>query len=258
MRYRAHHLIPAELPGIVHHVPNHSDLVAHGHEGFIEVVLVLGGRARHRLPGRETPIAAGDVLVIPAEGRHGYSATDRLDLINLLLHPLRSAALLADLPHVAAAVASAPFHRERLLGPQRLAVLARSLRGYAAAEHTRAPGWRTRCHGLLCTAMADLDETLACTSQPDPLIAQVLARMEHTPDRRIPLAAFGIPERSLLRRFRAVTGTTPAAWHRQLRAGHAQALRADGLSAAAAAAAAGFCGTAHLARQCARPTCPSR
>ncbi len=249
MRFRAHLLIPAELPGIVHHVPNHPDLVAHSHEGFIELVLVLGGRARHRLPGSEAPITAGDLLVIPAEGRHGYAATDRLNLINLLLHPLRSAELLADLPHVAAAVAAAPFHRLRLLGPQRLADLARSLRGYAAAERMRATGWRTRCHGLLFTAMADLDEALATSAERDPLIAQVLARMEHTPDRRIPLAAFGIPERTLLRRFRAVTGTTPAAWHRQLRAGQAQNLRADGQSAAAAAAATGFCGTAHLARQ---------
>ena len=249
MHYRANQLIPAELPGIVHHVPNHPDLVAHGHEGFIELVLVLGGRARHRLPGSEAPIEAGDLLVIPAEGRHGYAATDNLNLINLLLHPLRSAALLADLPHVATAVAAAPFHRMRLFGPQQLADLARSLRGYAAAEHRRASGWRTRCYGLLFTAMADLDEALAFSAVPDALIAQVMARMEHTPGHRIPLSAFGIPERSLLRRFRAVTGTTPAAWHRQLRAVQAQRLRGDGYTAAAAAAATGFCGTAHLARQ---------
>lgn len=249
MRYHGKNLIPIELPGIVRYEPAHPDLAAHGHEGFIELALVLKGRARHRLPGSVTPINAGDLLVIPAEGRHGYAATDQLDLINVLLDPTRIAPVLADLPHLAAAVATAPTHRLRLFGPQRLTEMTSILRRYDVVERARVSGWQTRCRGLLFTALADLDEALNANQSDDPLIREVLARMEHTLGRRLPLSAFGIPERTLLRRFRAVTGTTPAAWHRQLRAAHAKQLRIDGASVADAAAATGFCGASHMKRQ---------
>lgn len=248
MHYRGKNLIPPQLPGIVRYESNHPDLAAHGHHGFIELVLVLKGRARHRLPGSETPINAGDLLVIPCEGRHGYAATDHLALINLLLDPIRIAPVLADLPNLAAAVAMAPFHRLRLFGPQRLAEMTGILRRYDVVERARASGWQTRCRGLLFTALADLDEALSMNPNADPLISEVLARMEHTPGRRLPLSAFGIPERTLLRRFRAMTGTTPAVWHRQLRAAHARQLRNDGVAANEAAAATGFCGASHMKR----------
>lgn len=60
----------------------------HSHE-FEELVIVLGGRGRHRTSGGESEIGTGDVFVVPRGEAHAYAGTERLELCNVLFQPER-------------------------------------------------------------------------------------------------------------------------------------------------------------------------
>ena len=67
-----------------------KDMPLHQQE-FFEIVFILGGSAMHCTPERMEKISRGDVLIIPAGGRHGYLKTEKLLIFNLLF-------VLDDLP----------------------------------------------------------------------------------------------------------------------------------------------------------------
>ncbi len=81
----------------------------------------------------------------------------------------------------------------------------------------------------------------------DPATAAVRAacsRLAARPDRPLSVpelaAELGIAERSLRRRFIALTGLSPKRWHDRLRLAHAERLISGGCGIAEAAAACGY------------------
>jgi AraC-like DNA-binding protein/quercetin dioxygenase-like cupin family protein len=72
-----------EFPLAVICLTDHPDLGLHTHD-FTELVLVLGGSARHMTEEGEYLIHPGDVFVIPPGVAHGYSECDRLELVNIV------------------------------------------------------------------------------------------------------------------------------------------------------------------------------
>ncbi len=60
-----------------------KDMPLHQQE-FFEIVFILNGEAMHCTPERMEKISRGDVLIIPAGGRHGYFNTENLLIFNLL------------------------------------------------------------------------------------------------------------------------------------------------------------------------------
>lgn len=66
-------------------MPQQSAMARHRHE-FCEIVLVLSGTAVHVTGEFRREIGAGEVLVINSRRAHGYERTQRLNLVNLLIH----------------------------------------------------------------------------------------------------------------------------------------------------------------------------
>ena len=66
--------------------PHDLTEVEHDHD-FMELVLVLRGRARQRLEGEEYPVQAGDVYILHSRSRHYFHQIEDLELINVLFDP---------------------------------------------------------------------------------------------------------------------------------------------------------------------------
>ncbi len=77
-----------EFPLAVIWLTDHPDLGLHTHD-FTELVLVLGGSARHMTEEGEYLIHPGDVFVIPPGVAHGYTECDRLELVNIVYETTR-------------------------------------------------------------------------------------------------------------------------------------------------------------------------
>ena len=73
-----------EFPLAVIWLTDHPDLGLHTHD-FTELVLVLGGSARHMTEEGEYLIHPGDVFVIPPGVAHGYTECGRLELVNIVI-----------------------------------------------------------------------------------------------------------------------------------------------------------------------------
>ena len=62
----------------------------HFHDGFLEIVLVIGGKGTHSMKGcPDRPITIGDLLVIPEHIWHCYRDLVDLRYYNILLEPTR-------------------------------------------------------------------------------------------------------------------------------------------------------------------------
>ena len=68
--------------------PHDLTEIEHEHD-FCELVVVLGGMARHCLEGDHFPVAAGDVFLLQGRQRHYFYQRERLDLINVMYDPRR-------------------------------------------------------------------------------------------------------------------------------------------------------------------------
>lgn len=73
--------------------PHDLTELEHEHD-FRELVIVLRGRAQHRLQGRDVPVQTGDVYILRERSRHYFHAIEELDLINVMYDPAR-----LPLPH---------------------------------------------------------------------------------------------------------------------------------------------------------------
>lgn len=76
----------ARHPLAVMRVRDHIDLDLHTHD-FVELVLILDGRAQHLTKDASYPLAAGDAFVIKPGFAHGYRDTRQLELCNILFDP---------------------------------------------------------------------------------------------------------------------------------------------------------------------------
>ncbi|MDO9542912.1 MAG: AraC family transcriptional regulator [Kiritimatiellia bacterium] len=85
------------LPIYAVHVTDHPPYSFHDHD-FLEIVLVLNGKAKHKFSEYEYEISKGDILIIPVHHYHAYLSTDKLEIINLLFDPREAAKILFDLP----------------------------------------------------------------------------------------------------------------------------------------------------------------
>lgn len=56
----------------------------HSHTLFYELVVVINGKAEHRLGNTVFPIGAGDLFLIPPNEKHGYVGVHDLEIYNVL------------------------------------------------------------------------------------------------------------------------------------------------------------------------------
>ncbi len=214
------------MPLFVRRWRRHQEAELHTHE-CSELVVVLGGRASHRDAAGSHPIAAGDVFVVHPGVRHGYAASDRLDLVNVVFDRAHFAAPLESLRDLAgfralfdleptarqsAGVAPALSLPAAALGAVEslLVQLQRELEG-------KAPGYRE----LACAHFVHLLVVLARSYESRPQaaakrllrIAAVVRQLEEQPAAPATIsslaASCGLSPSALIRAFAAAVGTTP-------------------------------------------------
>jgi AraC family L-rhamnose operon transcriptional activator RhaR/AraC family L-rhamnose operon regulatory protein RhaS len=246
------------------------DFGAHRHEGFCELVLVLGGHGLHQTGLLSTPLAAGDAFVIHGGREHHYRKTRQLSLVNVVFGaewlPQLSAEL-GGLPGFRAFFQLEPGARERggfrqfmRLAPAELQALLPLVESLETEIEEAGPGYEACAKGafLQLCALLSRHYVKAAARAPggDPLLAlgRVLSHLErhYAEDQSLPALAklAGMSERNLRRHFSAALGRSPAAHLLGLRLEAAKRLLEEGShKVTEAATACGFNDANYFTRQ---------
>jgi AraC-like DNA-binding protein len=268
LRWAGRGLFPEEdFPLRVMRIKSHSPASMHGHD-FHELVVVLGGAARHVTSEGEYPIGAGDVFLISGEVAHGYEEPNRLMIVNILFDPAGLGLPMGDLRrlpgyHVLFRIEpllrrKQAFRSRLRLATDQLAEAAGLITRLDNELSARPAGYRfmARAHlmhliGFLSRCYADSD---AGERRSLLALGEVLSFIERhyaesiTVDRLSGIAAMS--ESSLMRAFRKVTGKSPIDYVVQLRiAKAAELLRNSDLSVTEISFRCGFNDSNYFSRQ---------
>lgn len=229
----------------------------HTHE-FTEIAIVLAGGCRYVTEFGEFQLAAGDVVVLPERGVHGYTDTASLSLMNLICRPQR-----LPLPYprsfresgvTALFMLDAEYCRKKRFFPQfRLPEAdferVRELLSVMYEEQeSRITGWQLTVSGGFLQLLALLARSYRADAQvasalPDR-IAAVVDFLNANYAQPISLAKLavraGMAENTLLRNFKAATGRSPNRYLQGVRLAHAARFLLEGCSVGEAADRAGF------------------
>lgn len=239
----------------------------HAHE-FEELVIVIGGRGRHRTEAGEWELGAGDVFVVPRGEAHGYARPERLELCNVLFLteglPLDRASLSA-LPGYQAMFALEPRLRGGRLGSSRLRLdaeglseivaLLRRLQAELAADQpgreTVATGLFLQVVGLLCRAYGRHPHREGRRLMGLERAMARLTRLEEPTPSLVELAGLaGMSVSTFQRAWRRYAGQAPNAYLLELRLDRARGLlETTGLSVKEIAARTGFADSNYFTRQ---------
>ncbi len=268
IRWSGSSLFPeADFPLRVMRIKSHSRAALHGHD-FHELVVVLGGAARHVTSEGDYRIDAGDVFLIRGDLAHGYEDPNRLMIVNILFDPHALSLPMGDLRrlpgyHVLFSIEPLLRRRHAFKGRLKLATdqLAESAQLITRMETElaeRPAGYRflALAHlmhliGFLSRCYADTDATERRSLMA---LGEVLSFVEKhyaeeiTVDRLSEMAAMS--ESSLMRTFRKVTGKSPMSYVVSLRVTKAaELLRNTDLSATEISYRCGFNDSNYFSRQ---------
>lgn len=198
----------------------------HGHE-FFEIVIVLGGTARHLTPQGSRSILAGDVLVVNRKQSHGYRDTQGLDIANILVADevmRETEAALGSMPGYHALFTMETVRRSSGAGDACIRLSGDELAWVEQlVDSMEAEGKRPEEGGgaMIRVWLLLLLGFLARRYQPqdkkrlslDARIGAVLARIDKHPEHPVSLGELAreaaMSERSFLRSFKEATGLSP-------------------------------------------------
>jgi len=226
-RWSGHGLFPEEdFPLRVMRIKSHSPSTLHGHD-FHELVVVLGGAARHVTSEGSYSIAAGDVFLIRGDLAHGYEDTNRLMIINILFDPGALGLPMGDLRrmpgyHVLFSIEPLLRRKHSFKGRLKLATdqLAEAAQLIARldAELSESPaGYRFMARAHLMHLIGFLSRCYSDTGATERhsllALGEVLSFLERHYDEQISVDRLAeiaaMSESSLMRAFHKVTGKSP-------------------------------------------------
>lgn len=155
-----------DFPFFVQYGWHNQDLAPHRHADFVELVLVLGGSALHRVAEDLQPLVKGDVFVVAGDTSHGFEQPRELSLCNIMFRPVflkEAAPELQQLPGYQALFVLEPLlcrtqgyrARLRLDAPRQQSVEA--LLGRMVDEYRRGmPGYKPLVRGLFLQLVVSL------------------------------------------------------------------------------------------------------
>ena len=216
---------PGAVPVHVNRPRHDGDVPLHDHD-FLEIAVVLAGRALHRTVHGDEPLSAGDVIVLRPGQWHAYVAAHALELGNCCLG---SAVLADELAWTASdprlCVLTAPggqgVLRLRLDAAARARV--RTLLDAVRAEADAAgAGGRARQIGRAGQILGELAPALPAAARGDDAVGELVHAMARNPEHDWGLVAIARTLRceraTAVRRFRRVAGLPPMAWLTRRRA----------------------------------------
>jgi len=173
------------LPIYVEHRPYNPPHAFHDHD-FLEIVLVLNGKAKHQVSKYKYEISKGDILIIPVHHEHAYLSPDKLEIINLLFDPQEAAKIFFDLPEYDGyqqlfsnniLYSSRSKHRGCLrISPAKFALVSNLLTNFIAEINGQRPGYKAMAASLFVQAIC-----IICRYQEHintPSASLLLARLE--------------------------------------------------------------------------------
>lgn len=226
-------------------VPEHPEYPEHWHN-FHEIVIVLGGSARHRVGNEELLIHAGHVFVIPPKLKHTYLDTHRLSLINVCF--LEDSAwswkdILVGIPGYRALFVLEPNFRQvdstnhmLQLTPSHLTTVEHLAKRVVAESRQRPEGYELMARAVLLELIGTLCR-LSSSASPNhrgnPVrIEAALKFIEDHFKEEIDFSSlhrkFNFSRRNFYRLFKAGTGQSPMAYLQSVRLKEAARLLKEG------------------------------
>ncbi|MCR5718201.1 MAG: AraC family transcriptional regulator [Oscillospiraceae bacterium] len=142
-----------QFPFYIQYGVHEKAMYLHGHDAYLELVIVLSGHAVHIVDGEQYPIGKGDVFVIGEETEHGYDAPEHFRICNIMFRQrfLEPKALdIAGTPGFQALFVLEPqrsrntgFTSHLKLLPDEQHLITDQLRRLHEEYHNRIPGWQT-------------------------------------------------------------------------------------------------------------------
>ena len=244
-----------------------QDVALHSHE-FMEIVVILAGRATHLIDGVRHPIEAGDVLVVHSFREHAYESTRKLSLVNLfiredLFQEVKEELVLLDGYQSFFSVPprnlrAGRFTNRLRLGVENLDQLIEWMEALEEESGKPAKGGRLLSRSWLLLILGFLSrhyraETGLLSDRRKDLpgvIAWMERHFSETLSIRELARKAGMSERTFLRRFREAAGCSPIEYLIRTRLRKAGELLADeGLSITEVAFRCGFQDSNYFARQ---------
>lgn len=214
---------------------------AHTHE-FVEVIIILAGSGTHQTKFAKYHISAGDVIVIPKNGIHGYLEVHDLELMNVLFDPLQLPLPLMDLSKLpgynALFVLDNDFFEQHRFYPkfhlnkENSAIINTLLTEMRRESETRIPGYRCCQMGYFMALLGNLcrlySENLESIHESSLNIGKVISYLNSNYQKDICLAdilhKIAMSKSTFLRNFRRAIGTTPIDYLIQIRVARASYL----------------------------------
>jgi AraC-like DNA-binding protein len=249
-------------PALIQRVEQ-TPAIMHGHNDFIEIVLIVEGSALHRIStGDSYSLGSGDFFYVPKGSEHSYSGIFGLKLINVLVREQFMKEILAELEGIPGSeLVIAPegsFKRPGTLAKEKLAscldvasrIEMETWEGGAGREQMLKALLTELCLRLFRFALAS--EGLSQHFWPE--FGRLAEYMERHVQKQASIAAMakagGVSKRTLLRRFKCQTGMSPMEYLAQLRLSKAcRMLRESSLEIKNIAIACGFPDSNYFARQ---------
>lgn len=223
------------FPFFIQFGEHEESMYLHGHDAYLELVIVLSGHAVHVVDGERYAIEKGDVFVIGEETEHGYDDPADFRICNIMFRRRfldLSALDIAGTPGFQALFVLEPqrsrdtgFTSHLKLLPADQHRIDGMLERLHAEYHGQAPGWQTMVRAeflrLLVTLSRLYDTSRIGSNAGIVKLAPALAYIEaHF---REELAISGLAalshysERQFLRLFKEVTGCLPLQYITRLR-----------------------------------------
>lgn len=199
----------------------------HVHHEFLELTLVYGGHAVHRVENEVYPIRAGDVFVIQGEKKHGFEQLADLYLVNVVVDERRFLRPFSELrrnPYFQVLFHLEPHFRQKhrfesrlVLTPEELSYAMSLIETLHGELTQRVLGFQAIATGIFLQIVGFC---CRCYKKTQPPLTQNLIRIGtilnriqsryHEPIQMQDLVKLsGMSERNLQKTFREATGFSP-------------------------------------------------
>ena len=238
----------------------------HSHE-FVELIVILAGHGVHQTKFGSYRIHAGDVIVIPRKGEHGYLETNGLELLNVLFDPNQLPLPLLDLyklPGYSAlfGLENDFFEKKRFypkfhIEEDKFKTIKVILSEMRRESENRIPGYRCCQMGYFMALLGNLcrlyTENLDSIHEPSLNIGRIISYLNSNYQKNISLPEVlqkaGMSKSTFMRNFKQATGSTPIDYLIRIRIAKASCLlQESGLSISEIAYQVGFADSNYFSR----------
>ncbi len=212
---------------VLHGMMHRRTVPVHRHN-FSEIVLVLGGEARHLVDDASYLLRAGDVFTLMEATAHGYSDTRKFEICNIAFQPrvlAPYAGILGRLPGYQALFQRRAPSRRQLritepfrLKPEELSPIIDLLRAMEREWLTKRPGYEALITGFFLQLVVDLSRVSSGWGEKqevgqNPIVVSCITFMDEHYAEPIRLAGLAkkanMSPNNLMRIFKQACDMTP-------------------------------------------------